>query len=51
MFKKIKMGGNFWAVFLINPKDENDRYMVTCTMDKEKDVDHFVAEFERIANV
>lgn len=48
MFKKIKMGEKYWAVFLVNPDNDRDRYMVTSTLDKESDADHFVKEFKRI---
>lgn len=51
MFKKLRLGSTYWAVYLVNPNDEHDRYMVTSSLDKEKDADHFVAEFERIMNV
>lgn len=49
MFKKIKLEGKYWGVFLVNPYDEKDRYLLTSPLDNEKDADHFVGEFARIA--
>lgn len=49
MFKTIKMEGNFWGVFLVNPKDEKDRYLLTSPLDKKQDAEHFEKEFQRIA--
>ena len=49
MFKKIKMAGNYWGVYLVNPQNEIDRYLLTSALDKEDVADSFVAEFQRIA--
>lgn len=48
MFKKIKMEGIYWGVFLVNRFNEKDRYLVTSPLDKEGDADNFVREFNRI---
>lgn len=48
MFKKIKLEGNYWAVFVVNRKNEKDRYMLTSPLDRESDADNFVMEFDRI---
>ena len=48
MFKVIKLNEAFWAVFLINRYNDKDRYMVTSPLDKEKDAEHFLHEFNRI---
>ena len=48
MFKKIKMAGDYWGVFLVSQVDPKDRYLLTSPLDKEKDADHFVDEFYRI---
>jgi hypothetical protein len=48
MFKKVKLEGNYWAVFLVNAYNEKDRYIVTSPLDKEGDADNFVREFNRI---
>jgi hypothetical protein len=47
--KKIKMEGKYWGVFLVNPSDAKDRYLLTNPLDREDDADHFVGEFQRIA--
>ena len=49
MFKKIKLEGKYWGVFIVNPSDEKDRYLLTSPLDREQDADNFVAEFQRIA--
>lgn len=49
MFKTIKLEGNWWGVFLVNPDSEKDRYLVTGTFDKQKDADHLRDEFSRLA--
>jgi hypothetical protein len=49
LFKVVKLEGDWWGVFIINPKDEKDRYLVTSTFDKLKDAEHFASEFNRIA--
>lgn len=51
MFKTIKLEGNWWAVFLVNPDDAKDRYMVTSPLDKEKDANHFRDEFSRLVSL
>ena len=48
MFKVIKLEGEWWAVFLVNPKNESDRYLVTGTFNKKADAEHFQREFTRI---
>jgi len=48
MFKKIKLEGKYWGVFLVNPCDEKDRYLLTSPLDREQDADYFVREFTRI---
>jgi hypothetical protein len=50
MFQKVKMEGKYWAVFLVNKTNPEDRYMLTTTLDKEEWADKFVAEFNRILN-
>jgi hypothetical protein len=56
MFTVIKLEDSprsttpYWAVFLVNPKDETDRYMLTSPLDKQADADHFQREFVRILN-
>jgi hypothetical protein len=51
VFKVIQLEGAWWAVFLVNPKDAKDRYMVTSPLDKKSDAEHFKAEFKRIAMI
>jgi hypothetical protein len=41
LFRKVKMEGAYWGVFLVNPNDINDRYLVTSTFAKESDAEHF----------
>ena len=48
MIQKIKMEGKYWGVFLVNPHDPKDRYLLTSPLDRESDADHFVDEFTRI---
>jgi hypothetical protein len=48
MFKKVKLEGKYWGVFLVHVKDSNDRYLVTSPLDREQDADYFVREFTRI---
>jgi hypothetical protein len=50
VFKVIQLEGNWWAVFLVSPIDENDRYMITSPLDKKSDAEHFRREFTRILN-
>ena len=49
MFKTIKLEGDWYAVFIVNPKDEYDRYMVTSPLEKKSDAERFEREFTRIA--
>ena len=32
------MEGPYWGVFLVNPKDDTDRKLVSATFDNERDV-------------
>jgi hypothetical protein len=48
MFKKIKMEGTYWGVFLVSPENEKDRYLLTSPLN-ERDAQHFLEEFQRIA--
>jgi hypothetical protein len=48
MFTVVKLGDKYWAVFLVNPRDETDRYMMTSPLDKKEDAEHFQREFTRI---
>lgn len=48
MFTVIKLEGNWWAVFLVNPNDEKDRYMLTCPYAKYEQAQYFQQEFIRI---
>jgi hypothetical protein len=50
MFKVIQLEGNWWAVFLVNPQDPKDRYMLTSPLDKKADAEQFQAEFIRIVD-
>jgi hypothetical protein len=49
LFRTIKIEGEWWGVWLVNPEDEKDRYLVTSPFSKEKEADHFRDEFNRIA--
>jgi hypothetical protein len=49
LFQTIKMEGTYWGVFLMNPNDTNDRYLVTSTFDEEREAESVAAEFNRIA--
>jgi hypothetical protein len=51
MFQVLKLGERYWAVFLVNPKNDKDRYIMTSPLDKRQEAEHFKSEFERIANV
>jgi hypothetical protein len=48
MFKKIKMEGKYWGVFLVSTNDPTDRYLLTAPLNHEGEADWFVSEFERI---
>ena len=48
MFKIIQLEGNWWGVFLVNPQNPKDRYLVTSPLEKKSDAEHFQREFERI---
>jgi hypothetical protein len=48
MFKKIKMEGKYWGVFLVSVTDPQDRYLMTSPLDRESDANHLLAEFIRI---
>lgn len=51
MFKTIKLEGEWWGVFIVNPTNEKDRYLLTSPLDKKKDAEHFQTEFTRLAAV
>ena len=48
MFEVCKLEGEWWAVFLVNPCNPTDRYMMTSPLDKKSYAEHFVNEFNRI---
>lgn len=48
MFETVKLEGEWWAVFLVNPNDAKDRYMITSPFEKKSDAEHFESEFKRI---
>jgi hypothetical protein len=48
MFKKIKMEGKYWGVFLVSTSDPQDRYLMTAPLDSERHADHLLEEFERL---
>lgn len=49
LFQVVKLDGDWWGVFIVNPKDDKDRYLVSDTFDKKNYADGFAAEFNRIA--
>jgi hypothetical protein len=51
MFEVINLEGGWWGVWLVNPNNPADRYLLTDTFNKRADAEHFKSEFERIANV
>jgi hypothetical protein len=50
-FKVKQMGDSNWAVFLENPNDDKDRYMLTSPLDSKSEAEYFRREFERIASI
>ena len=48
-FAVIQLEGQWWAVFLVNPEEEKDRYMLTSPFSKKAEAEHFKAEFQRLA--
>ncbi len=50
MFEVIQLEGKWWAVFLVNPDNPKDRYIVTSPLDKKTDAEHFRREFIRIVS-
>jgi hypothetical protein len=48
-FHKIKMEGSYWGVFIVNPNDNTDRYLVSSTFDKEHETETLAADLNRIA--
>ena len=48
-FQTLKMEGKYWGVFLINPNDPTDRYLVSSPLDKQSEAESLAAEFNRIA--
>jgi hypothetical protein len=48
LFLKIRMEGDYWAVFLVNPKDASDRKMVSSTFETERDAADCAADLNRI---
>jgi hypothetical protein len=48
LFRKIKMEGSYWGVFIVNANDNADRYLVSSTFDNERDAETLAAEFNRI---
>jgi hypothetical protein len=50
-FKVVQMEGTHWAVFLVNPNDPNDRYILTSSLESESEAEHFRQEFGRINDI
>ena len=50
LFRKVKMEGLYWGVFLVNPNDDSDRMLVSSTFEKEADAENCAAELNRIAS-
>jgi hypothetical protein len=48
-FQVIKMDERHWGVYIVNPNDEKDRYLLTSPLDQKSDAEYFRQEFERIA--
>ncbi|HYW40103.1 MAG TPA: hypothetical protein VE957_18475 [Terriglobales bacterium] len=48
LFRKVKMEGSYWGVFLVNANDATDRKLVSSTFDKERDAEDCAAELNRI---
>ena len=49
LFRTIKMESMFSGVFIVNPSDPDDRYLVTSPFDKNQDAEQLATEFNRIA--
>lgn len=49
-FRVVKLEGDWWGVFLCNPANDKDRYLVTSTFNIESTAQHFADEFNRIVN-
>jgi len=49
LFHKLKMEGSYWGVYLVNPIDNADRYLVSSVFDVEADAENIASEFNRIA--
>lgn len=47
-FKVVQMGESNWAVYLVNPNDPKDRYMLTSSLNSKSEAENFRREFERI---
>lgn len=50
LFRKVKMEGWYWGVFLVNPSDDSDRMLVSSTFDKELDAENCASQLNRIAS-
>jgi hypothetical protein len=48
LFRKVKMQGEYWAVFLVNPTDTSDRRIVSSIFEKEHDAEECAADCNRI---
>lgn len=52
LFQVIELDqSKWWAVFIVNPKDISDRYLVTSTFSKKGEAVHFCSEMNRIVKV
>jgi hypothetical protein len=50
-FHVLKMAGEYWGVFLVNPNDQQDKYLLTSPLDRQSDAEHFRDEFERLSTI
>jgi hypothetical protein len=49
LFRKIRMEGSYWGVYIVNSNDNADRYLVSSTFDSECDAENLASELNRIA--
>ena len=47
-FQVMRMAGEYWGVFIVNPNDPQDKYLLTTPL-SQSDAEYFRGEFARIA--
>lgn len=51
MFQALRLEGKWWGVFLVNPTNPKDRYLLTSPLDSQQQAEHFCSEFRRLGGM